>query len=105
MSRKEFDPFDCGDAVSMFFELSYAQYLTVPRSILEAMPQDWQKRFAKLFNELDNTFEWRPKEGRYYVQLKDGKGKYVHDPLMEYRRADREYIESLKVPTGHRRGE
>jgi hypothetical protein len=29
-----------------WFELSYAQYLTVPRSVLEAMPQEWQARFV-----------------------------------------------------------
>lgn len=69
-----------------WFELSYAQYLTVPRSVLEAMPLKWKKKFAKLLYELDGTIDWRPTSGRYWVQLKDGEGRYKKDPFMEYRR-------------------
>lgn len=71
--------------VSDWFELSYAQYLTVPRSVLEQMPFEWQEQFAKLFQELDETLDWRPAEGRYWVQLRDDKGRYVKDPYQEYR--------------------
>lgn len=80
-----------------WFELSRAQYLTVPRSILEAMPEEWQYKFAALLDELDDTFDWRPKEGRYWCRLKDGDGRFVTDPLMEYRRPDVEHIESLRT--------
>lgn len=68
-----------------WFELSYAQYLTVPRSVLQSMPIEWQERFVKCLEELDETFDWRPEEGRYWVRLKDGQGKFVHDSLMDYR--------------------
>jgi len=27
-----------------WFELTYAQYLTIPRSILQSMPVEWQRR-------------------------------------------------------------
>jgi hypothetical protein len=74
-----------------WFELTYAQYLTVPRSVLQSMPDEWQEKFTKLLEELDETIDWRPKEGRYWVQLKDGKGRYVSDPLMDYQRG-RRYI-------------
>jgi hypothetical protein len=73
------------EPIHAWFELSYAQYLTIPRSILQSMPQEWQERFVKCLEELDETFDWRPSEGRYWVTLKDGNGRYVHDPLMEYR--------------------
>lgn len=73
-----------------WFELSYAQYLTVPRSALQSMPEEWQNKFVDLLNELDDTIDWRPKEGRYWVQLKDSNGKYVHDPLMDYERGMRQ---------------
>lgn len=79
-----------------WFELSYAQYLTVPRSIMEAMPQEWQEQMAALLDELDDTFAWRPTSGRYWCYLKDGRGRYADDPLQEYRRADHDYIESLR---------
>jgi len=69
----------------LWWELSYAQYLTIPRSVMQAMPDDWQKKMAKLLNELDETLEWRPKDGRYWVKLKDERGRYMKDPLENYR--------------------
>ena len=82
--------------VNYWFELSYAQYLTVPRSILEAMPQEWQERFAACLFELDAEFDWRPKAGRYWCRLKDDRGRFTDDPLMQYRHPNFEYIESLR---------
>lgn len=72
------------DDVHNWFELSYAQYLTVPRSVLQSMPSEWQRKFVALLEEMDETIDWRPKEGRYWVRLKDSKGRYVADPLMDY---------------------
>lgn len=71
--------------VHFWFELSYAKYLTIPRSVLQAMPQEWQSRFAECLYELDDTIDWRPKSGRYWCRLKDRKGRFVEDPLMNYR--------------------
>lgn len=56
------------EPIHEWFELSYAQYLTIPRSVLQSMPQEWQDRFVKCLEELkeksvedkivdmDNTF-------------------------------------------------
>ncbi len=77
------------EPIHMWFELTYAQYLTIPRSVLQSMPQEWQARFVGLLKQLDATFDWHPKEGRYWVKLKDGKGRYVQDPLMDYERGRR----------------
>lgn len=82
--------------VSLWFELSYAQYLTVPRSILEAMPSAWQGRFYQLFSELDETFDWRPVEGRYYCYLRDSRGRFANDPLQQYRHPDVRLILALR---------
>ena len=84
------------DDIHGWFELTYAQYLTVPRSIMEAMPEEWQQRMVVCLRELDDAFDWRPKAGRYWVHLKNAAGKYGHDPLMEYRRPDHAYIKSLQ---------
>jgi len=81
------------EAIHYWFELSYAQYLTIPRSVLQSMPNEWQKVFVKCLEELDDKIDWRPKGGRYWVCLKDSKGRYVHDPLMDYKRGGRK-IES-----------
>lgn len=83
------------EPIHLWFELSYAQYLTVPRSIMEAMPIEWQRKMALLLEELDDTYAWRPNEGRYWVRLKNDKGHFVHDPLMEYRHPKADYIKSL----------
>lgn len=77
------------DAIHHWIDLSYAQYLTIPRSALQSMPDEWQSEFVALLEELDEAIDWRPKEGRYWVQLKDKKGRYVADPLMDYERGRR----------------
>jgi len=79
-----------------WFSLSYSQYLTIPRSILEAMPAEWQSKFVELMIELDDTFDWRPETGRYWCRLKDGDGQFVHDPFMEYRRPNFDAIEKAR---------
>ena len=77
------------DAIHTWFELTYAQYLTVPRSVLQSMPDDWQARFVACLEELDDTIDWRPPAGRYWVQLRDAQGRYRHDPLQDYQRGRR----------------
>jgi hypothetical protein len=78
-----------GESIHQWFELTYAQYLTIPRSVLQSMPGEWQERFVKCLEELDEAIDWRPARGRYWVQLKDEKGRYLHDPLMDYDRGRR----------------
>jgi len=76
-------------AVHEWFELTYAQYLTIPRSVLQSMPHEWQERFVRCLCELDDAIDWRPKDGQYWVRLKDGEGRYVRDPFMDYQRGRR----------------
>lgn len=75
--------------VHTWFELSYAQYLTIPRSVLQSMPDGWQERFTRCLQELDDLIDWRPKDGKYWVQLKDRHGRYREDPFMDYQRGRR----------------
>jgi hypothetical protein len=80
------------DPISEWFELSYAQFLTVPRLVMESMPYEWQLQMKVLLEEMDNTFDWRPLEGRYWVKLKDDKGRYCDAPLQDYRHGDIEHL-------------
>jgi len=80
---------DDPEPVHLWFELSYAQYLTVPRSALQSMPVEWQRRFVRCLEELDAAIDWRPKDGRYWVRLKDANGRFVGDPLADYERGRR----------------
>jgi hypothetical protein len=80
------------EPISWWFELSYAQYLTVPRLVMQSMPIEWQQKMAVLLQEMDETFDWRPKEGRYWVKLKDDKGRFMDAPLEDYRRGSCEHL-------------
>lgn len=77
------------DAVHTFFELSYAQYLAVPRTALQSMPVEWQRRFVQCLEQLDDSIDWRPSKGGYWVSLRDSKGRFMRDPLADYERGRR----------------
>lgn len=82
-------PIVVNEPIHNWFELTYAQYLTIPRSVLQSMPTEWQIRFVNCLKELDSAIDWRPKDGRYWVKLKDNRGRYIEDPLMDYERGRR----------------
>lgn len=53
-----------------WFELTYGQFLVVPRVIMSAMPEDWQERMVELLDQMDESFDYSP--GRnltYYVRV------------------------------------
>lgn len=72
--------------MEMFWGMSRAQYLTIPRSIIQEMSKEWQDKFAKLLNELDDSVDWRPDNATYWCLLRDNEtGRYISNPLAEYR--------------------
>ena len=80
------------DPINQWFELTYAQFLTVPRLVMQSMSIGWQRKMAVLLQEMDETFDWRPKEGKYWVKLKDDSGRFCHAPLADYRRGSCEHL-------------
>lgn len=82
-----FNPYD--EPIHEWFELSYAQYLTIPRSVLQSMPVEWQHRFVQCLEELDETIDWRPTDGQYWCYLKDRDGNLLEDSLADYERGRR----------------
>ncbi len=82
-----FNPYD--EPVHEWFELSYAQYLTIPRSVLQSMPVEWQRTFVQCLEELDEAIDWRPKSGGYWCYLKDRDGNLLDDSLADYERGRR----------------
>jgi hypothetical protein len=74
------------DDLHAWWGLSYANYLTVPRTVMQSMPNEWQAKMATLLYEMG--FDWMP-EGQYYVQLRDAKGRFMRDPLADYERGRR----------------
>ena len=94
-SKSEFDT----EAVHNWFGLTYASYLTLPRSLMDAMPGDWQRRMVDCLEEMQDHYDSRRPEVnlRYTVHARDERGRFVKDPLASYRRPDKALIESLKV--------
>lgn len=76
------------EAIHLWFGLSYASYLTIPRSILQSMPDEWQKKFVILLGELDDKVmeEKIVMPPKYTVSARDVRGYFIFD---DYRRYDR----------------
>lgn len=87
------ESYDCtceDDAIHGWFGLSYASYLVLQRTVLQSMPQEWQRKFVALLEELDST-EWAeeiPRMG-YTVLTRDSRGRIMRDPLRDYDRGRR----------------
>lgn len=79
-----------------WFGLSRASFLTLPRVFMQEMPEQWQERMAELLNEYDETFTNQP-DIQTIVQCKQD-NKFIQTPswLINYRRPDKQLINSFK---------
>lgn len=66
-----------------YFELTYANYLAIPRSVLQTMPEDWQDKFVTLLEELDEKIDWR--RNGCEIRFRDSKGKFMRDEFTDYK--------------------
>jgi len=73
-----------------YFGLSYANYLVLPRSVLQSMPNEWQKEFVKLLEQIPETIgeDFEP-EGGYRVLAMNKDKKFTKDPYSNYERGTR----------------
>jgi hypothetical protein len=78
------------EPIHTFFGLSYANYMVLPRLILQSMPEEWQEKFVSMLNEMFEAFgtDFEPKGG-YRVQALDENKRYYSDPYSDYRRGRR----------------
>ena len=78
------------EAIHEYFNLTYANYLVLPRTILQSMPDEWQEQFVDLLNQIPELFgvEWEPKGG-YRVLALDEDKKFTKDPYSDYDRGRR----------------
>jgi hypothetical protein len=80
----------CGSDVHDWFELSYSSYLVLPRSLMQEMTSDWQHKMVRCLEEMRATF---PNEhGEYAVFRREG-GRFVKDPLRNYRYPNNDAID------------
>lgn len=90
------------EKLNLYFGLTYASWLTMPRALMSQMPDEWQGLMAKLLDEYEDTYtNWEALgiEGQIGTRVQvTADGKLVKTPvsLLNYRHPDRELIESLK---------
>jgi len=78
------------DFIHQQFGLSYASWMVMPRVLMEAMPDEWQKVMVDLWEEFYDTWDMNIvyESGEPYVQLRKG-GRFVsikQTNLPHYRR-------------------
>jgi hypothetical protein len=81
--------FQVDGPVHEFFELTYSNYLVLPRAIMQSMPTSWQREMVNLLEEARRACETagvRVAES-YAVRATDTKGRYAFDPTPHYQHA------------------
>ena len=71
------------EPVHDWFGLSYCSYLVLPRSALQSMSAEWQRKFIKLVEEITETLEVSDMPN-YRVNAVDSRGKFVADKFLDY---------------------
>jgi len=84
------------DKLHLWFGLSYASWLTMPRVLMYEMPVAWQDKMADLLNEYNEAFPNQPDIGTR-VQITK-KGKLIKTPqwVINYRNPHYEQIQLLR---------
>lgn len=85
-----------GNDLSCWFGLSYASFLTLPRVMMEAMPEEWQKKMAVLLNEFDDAFPNQPDIGTRVQITQNGKLIKTPEWMINYRHPDYAIINHIK---------
>lgn len=85
------------EPIHAWFGLTYSSYFVIPRSALQALPVDWQKRFVALMEEAEATGLQTPDD---YEVRRRVNGKYVTDEWRDYRHPQIDHLlpEALRAP-------
>lgn len=87
------------EAIHEYFGLSYANYLVMPRGVLQSMPDEWQEKFVELLNQIPETIdEVIEPAGGYTVHAKNEQGRFIEDPLSNYERGRRRLKIKPEIP-------
>lgn len=88
-----------------WFGLSYASFLVLPRSFMQEMPDEWQCKMAELLGEYDSTFKSVEEIDSVLVSArKDNKFTKIPEWVTNYRRPNRERINSVKFSVNTEEG-
>ena len=85
------------DRLWLWFDLSRASFLVLPRVLMHEMPDRWQSDMARLLRQYERTFPNQPAMGTR-VQATDLAGRLISWPswFLNYRRPDRAEIDNMK---------
>jgi hypothetical protein len=93
-------PHDYRQDLQCWFGLGRASWCTIPRVLMEAMPEEWQRRAAILLHEYSEAFPDGTSLPTPYVQARvDGKITHWPDWITNYRHPDRAAIDGLRLST------
>ncbi len=84
------------DALWLWFGLTRASFLTLPRVMMHGMPNNWQRDMARLLNEFDDAFPNAPPIGFTVRCTKNGKLVNTPECLINYRRPMLDEIDKMR---------
>lgn len=80
-----------------YFNVSRASWLTIPRALINTMPDEWKSKLADLLDEYDETFTFSGEQmkgiGTRVMLTKNGKLTKSMDEISNYRHPNKEFIE------------
>lgn len=90
----------------LWFSLSRATWLTLPRSLMHEMPDEWQFKMAELLEQWDDTWNSDEMPEPYVSARKNNKFTNWPDWLLNYRHPNKHEINLLKKhQTGEQNGD
>ena len=84
------------DALWLWFGLSHASWLAIPRVLMHEMPDAWQAKMAQLLAEYDAAYPNQPDLGTRVQVTKNGKLTRTPDWLIDYRHPDHKRIKEMR---------
>lgn len=79
---------DVAEPIHEWFELTYSNYLVVPRSMLQSMPVHWQEQFVRMLEQVKEVLDVDDAPSSYTVKAREG-GKFIKDPYADYQKGGR----------------
>lgn len=84
------------DALWLWFGLSRASWLVIPRVLMHEMPDDWQEKMAALLNEWHDHWKNMPEIEIEVHAKKNGKLIKMPEFLNDYRYPQKSQIDKCK---------
>ena len=93
------------DDLWSWFGMSYSAWLALPRSLMHAMPDDWQKQMAGLLDQWDAAWNTAHLPAPY-VSARDGV-RFTRWPewLLNYRHTSKAEIDAVRALSTGKEGE